>query len=516
MTIGDLTYSLGAEWDEGSLKGIENGFKNVAKGFMTAVGVASGAMAGTFAVVKEFAEANDELGKMARNRDIAVDSLQALQYSFEGAGLAGSKAGDVLEALQQQKEKFKTGKADYEAFDRIGVNPNAYSNTEDYFNAVIDGLGNLKDEATKADLAKRLLGSSDMKNLIDGGSEAIKKQKAELKELGVLISNQDYKESADFNGTLLKTMTILKGLANKVMTSIMPIFTKLMKQFNSFIDANKELLSSGLKTFLNAIIDGSTFFLSLIGRIIEHLGGLKVIVAVISGLLLFWYYPIILITAGILALMLIFDDVMSFFKGEDSLIADWLGVDDIDDFKNQFPKITAVAQAVVDTMIGIFTYFKDTFFNIWDLVTGAISFDEALSNQVETINNFLESIGNIFNDFVTWIVSLFDSIDLFGGIKDQINDIKDTVSSFIPDMPSLENVTSTVTNMLPSMDSLSSFMGFPTAPAPQPVLAQASPQREMVDSSQTTTNTYHISASVDAKNKSISEAIQEITNPSGY
>jgi hypothetical protein len=34
--------------------------------------------------------------------------------------------------------------------------------------------------------------------------------------------------------------------------------------------------------------------------------------------------------------------------------------------------------------------------------------------------------------------------------------------------------------------------------------------------SQQTTNTYNISATVDAKGKNIAEAITEITNPAGY
>jgi len=291
--IGELVYTLGAIWDSKSLKNIQDGFASVSKSFIKSVGIASGAMAGTFAVVKQFAEANDELGKMARNRDIAVDSLQALQYSFEGAGLSASKAGDTLAKLQEQKEGFKMGKADYEAWARIGINPEQFSNTEDFFNATIDGLKNIKDEATKADLAKRLLGSADMKNLIDGGSEAIRQQKQELQELGVLTSKQDYKASANFNDTLLKTTTILKGLANKVMTSIMPIFTKLMKQFNEFLKANNKLIKSGLKKFLNAVINGSQIFFSLIGRIIEHLGGLKNVIMIIAGLLVFWQFPLV-------------------------------------------------------------------------------------------------------------------------------------------------------------------------------------------------------------------------------
>jgi len=554
MKIGDLTYSLGAEWDKDSLDSIKDGFTNVSKSFMTAVGIASTALAGTFAVVKEFAGANDELGKLARNKDIAVDSLQAMQYSFEGAGIAGSKVGDVLDKLQEQKEGFRKGTADYEAFAQIGVNPRAYKNNEDYFNAVLDGLGKVKDEATKSDLAKRLLGSADMKNLIDGGSEAIRQQKKELEEMGILLSQQDYKESANFNDTLLKTTTILKGLANKVMTSLMPLFTNLMKKFNEFMKANRELLSSGLKTFLSAIIDGSQFFLSLIGRIIEHLGGVKVVISIIAGLLLLWQFPLIATIALITAVFLAFDDIMNFIKGNDSVIGGWLNniVQGFEEFKANFPNIGAMFQMQFDVVKTVFIVFKDTLLNIWELLTGQISFSEFILNQIliirdllnnikviflnfvdwissifdnltifdgfknkfEDIKNYVvnmfTSIKEIFNDFKSWISSIFDNLTIFGGVKKQLDSIKDTVSSLVPDVSS---ITDKISNILP--DKVSSFMGFGGDEK-----AQVSTNPTMVDSSSTssstTSNIYHISANVDAKSKSISEAITEISNPSGY
>lgn len=508
MKIGDLTYSLGAEWDKGSLDSIKDGFLDVSKSFMTAVGIASTALAGTFAVVKEFASANDELGKLARNKDIAVDSLQAMQYSFESAGLEASKVGDVLGKLEEQKEGFRKGTADYEAFAQIGINPRAYKSNEEYFNAVLDGLGRVKDEATKADLAKRLLGADDMKNLIDGGSEAIRQQKKELEEMGVLLSQQDYKESAKFNDTLLKTTTILKGLANKVMTSLMPLFTNLMKKFNEFMKANRELLTSGLKTFLDAIISGSQFFLSLIGRIIDHLGGMKVVITVIAGLLLIWQLPLIATIALIVAVFIAFDDIMNFIKGNDSVIGDWLNniVLGFEEFKANFPNLGAMFQMQFDAISAIFTYFKDTIFNIWDLITGKISFTEFLSAQIDVVTNLLNSIKNIFVDFVDWLLGLFSQIDLFGGIKNQIDGLKETISNIVPDMSS---ITDKVTNFLPD------FMGFGSDEK-----AQASSNPTMMDSSSTNTNTttnnYNISANVDAKNKSISEAITEISNPSGF
>ena len=60
IKIGELIYTLGAEFEEKALSNIENGFDRISKSFLTAVGVASAALAGTLTAVKEFASARED------------------------------------------------------------------------------------------------------------------------------------------------------------------------------------------------------------------------------------------------------------------------------------------------------------------------------------------------------------------------------------------------------------------------------------------------------------------------
>ena len=561
MKIGELFYSLGAEFEEKALSNIEKGFDRVSKSFLTAVGVASTALAGTFTAVKEFASANDELGKLARNKDIAVGTLQAVKYSFESAGIEGDKLKDVFEKLKEGKEGFRQGKGDTEAFAMLGINPNKFKTTEDFFYGVLDNLKKIKNEDLKTDLSKRILGFADMKNLIDGGSEAIKKQKKELEELGILLTKEDTNTAATFNDTLLNTTTILKGLANKIFTKLMPIFIELMQKFNDFIKLNRVLLSSGLQTFLDVVINGSKFFISLIGRIIEHLGGLKFIITVIGVLLILWQGPLLVIIGLIVAVLVAFDDLMNFFEGNDSVIGGWVNNlnQSFQSFKEKFPNIGAIVQLQLDNIKAVFTafkdtlfniwdlitgkisfsdflskegdivltflnqikdtflnfvdylaglfpnisgifkaeieiitsifeYFKDTLFNIWDLITGKISFSNFLSKQVEVVNTLLSQIKNSFLNFVNYLVDLFSNLDLFGGIGKQIDGFTDKIGSYFGFSGNENNTQASSNQMIPNQ----------------------------IPSTTTTTNTYNISANVDAKTKNISDAIFEISSPAGY
>jgi len=483
MKIGELTYSIGAVWDKNSLSAMKSSYSSFLGSIIAAVSVSSLAL-----FAKNVAGINDELGKMARNRDVAIDFLQGLQYSLESSGVSGSKAAEVLQKIQEQREGFIRGKADYEALARVGVDPTAFSTNEAFFNAVIDGLKNVRSESEKADLAKRLLGSSDFKNLIDGGSEAIRKQKEELKELGVLVSQQDFKASAEFNDTMLKTTTVLKGMANKVFTSLLPMFTKLLKQFNAFLQANKKLIQSGLKTFITWIVNGLKFFFSLVGRVVDHLGGMKVVVSVIAGLLLVWQLPLIIMIGLITGVLLALDDVVNYVKGNDSLLGDWLG--DVEDFSKNFPKLSMVVKATFDTMLPYFQQYKETLFSLWDLITGKIDFGTFMQRQLDSMTKFLESMKGLLKRFGEWILEIFAKLDIAGAIKRQLDNVKESIFGLFNDFG------------LSLRGSIAQDYG--------------SPAYNTTAAGATYYNTYNIDANVDASTRSVAEVLGEVSNPLGY
>jgi len=324
MKVGELFYALGMEWDKQSLKGIKSDLGDLGKFIAKTTAVGVGAGAGVFALVKSFSAVNDELGKTARNRDIAIDTLQSLEYSFKSAGLAGSDVSGVLKNLEDQKAKFARGTADYEAFALLGVNPQKFTDTESMFYSVIDSLKGVKDETVKAELAQRLLGNSNLKPLIDGGSDALKNQKNELKSYGVLLNQTDFKKSAEFNDELLKSTTILKGQLSKVMVELAPVIKDVLSSFNAWIKANKDLIVSGIGSFLTGITDGLKYFGELLGRVSDHLGGFKTIVLAVAGAFALWASPLLLSVGILVAVLALFDDIMSFFKGQPSLLGDFI------------------------------------------------------------------------------------------------------------------------------------------------------------------------------------------------
>lgn len=478
--MGNLMYSLGAEWEDGSLEAIEDGLSTVADGFMTIIGTLFASAGAGFAVVQQFASINDELGKMAKNRGVAVETLQSLEYSFQSAGLEASEASNVLQNTQKIMADFNNGDADYLSLSKLGLNPNAYKDNEDFFMAIVDRLKGVEDEFERANLADALLGSRDLESLIEGGSDAIRQQRQELEDLGVLISNQDYEASAKFNDLLLKTLTILKGLGNKLATSFLPLFSDLLDSFNNWLKVNKELITTDLKAFIEGIIAVFRFFVDLIMRVVEHLGGLKVVLAGVAIAFALWQLPLIATVGAIVAVLAIFDDLMNFIKGNDSVIGSWVdaGLVKFEEFKQAFPVLGAFVQAQFDIIASIFDYFKNYIFKVWDLITGKISFTDFLEGQADAVLALLNQIADSF-------LSVFDSI--FDSLQDKMSNI-------------------------PFFDKIASMFGDSTVNVVQPAtVVQSVPT---ATGHQNITNNYAISAQVDATNKSTAEALTEIKTSS--
>ncbi len=478
--IGGLTYLLGAEWDENGLDSIEEGLDRVSAGFLAILGTFSAVVAGGSAFVQQFASINDELGKMSANRKVTIGFLQSLEEHFGHVGLEASQASSALDKTQKMMQDYNEGKADYYSLSKIGINPNDYKDNESFFLAVIDGLKNIESETERINLAENLLGSRDLENLLEGGSDAILKQKKELEELGVLISNQDYKASADFNDILQDTFAIIKGISNKLAVSFMPSFTELMKNFKEFMKVNSKIISQNLKAFFDGVSASVAFFSSLILRTIEHLGGLQNVVLGLALVFAVWQLPLILTVGAIVAVLVAFDDLMNFIKGNDSVIGDFVdaGLEKFQEFKDAFPVLGAVVQASLDTLVNLFVYFKDYMFKLWDLITGKISFSDFLSGQLQAVTDLLSKIKDSF-------LSVFDAI--FLSIKEKLANI-----------PFLENIMSMFGDTTVNVNNTGTQI-IPNAP-------QASMQQ--------ITNHYAISASVDATNKSTGQALKEIRTAS--
>ena len=526
--IAGLFYSLSAEWEKGSLSKISSGFKNVSALFVSTVATASASMAGLFETTKHYANAQKELGNLAKNNSITLSSLQELQHSYKSVGL---EVDDLTSTLEKLKNT--------DSIKELGIKKSDFKTNKDFFYSIIDNLKKIEDKSKRVELAKKILGDYDVEKILKGGSKAIKQQAKELEDLGITLNSLDQGKANNFNkqlqattNTFTELSSIMSMVFKKLMADVMPIFSALMKRFNDFIRANKELIFNDLKKWITGIVKGFRFVIDLIVRAIEHVGGLKNVFIALAGILALWNAPLLLTVGAVFLVLLAFDDLMSFIEGKDSIIGDFVesAKTSLADFKAEFPTLTAVATTVVDVIVATFTYLNSALWNIWDLIAGNTTFSEYLDSNIaitktffnsisQTFSGLYESIKNTFlsistyitetinyiietiKNFISSVMNMFSNLDLVGAVTKQIAKVKKTISDFTPNFDfSMPDI---------SINSALNSLGFGDK-------KEAKVKAPAVAKNSTTTNTYNINANVNATNKSISQVMAELAVQKGF
>lgn len=205
---------------------------------LAAVGTA--AIGAGVASVKSFADAGDEVQKMALRTGMSTEALSELRYmaDLSGTSLGGLEAG--FKKMQRTIIDAQDGTETYtEAFDRINVNYKELMglSPEEQFNKITTALAAVEDPTLKAAAAQEIFGRSgtDLLPMLAQGSEGIAKMKQEAREMGVVFSQEDADAAADLKDGLTRVEGAAKGLMNEIAKALLPALMPL-------IDAFKELI----------------------------------------------------------------------------------------------------------------------------------------------------------------------------------------------------------------------------------------------------------------------------------
>lgn len=256
------------------------------------------------------------------------------------------------------------------------------------------------------------------------------------KDAGINIV-QAVQHSVKFNLSLTKTKYQLEGIARSVAVKFLPMLTKQMDEFRKKVSANMPKILAFLEKFVKLIFKASEAVTilavrawSILGRVwtlLEKLdditGGWSTkIIAVIAAWkllnLAFLTTPIGMIITGIVALLALFDDFMTWQEGGDSLF-DWgAWVPAIEAFKKAIASTWEVLKQVWKTVTDMFGAFKKLF-------TGDFKgFFSSLGEHFKNVLGILERVWEVMKNVYKFGGS-------FGG------GVIDTVKGLFGDTPAL-------------------------------------------------------------------------------
>jgi len=229
------------------------------------------------------------------------------------------------------------------------------------------------------------------------------------RELGTLTDEQVDK-AATYKRSLNDLWFGFNAVKQMVAIGVAPELSRLADQFSQLLVENKAWIIQGISatvTWIGNLLSAFNRLLPVFGVLAAALAILRVATLGFGKVLALVLSPAVLITAAVVALLLIIDDLIVAFQGGQSVIADFfqefLGVDVVQvlkDIGSAAQEMGATVWAAVKDLGGIF---YEAFSGVGDLLRG--NFDEGIDHILRSFQNLGDLILRIMAPVFDWVRS---------------------------------------------------------------------------------------------------------------
>lgn len=389
--VTELLGYIGLDVDDASFNEAEQSVKDVTKvmaGLITIAASAATAVTGAaYAMVNDFANTATEIDQLTKRLNVNAEAFQATAFAAKSFGIEQDQLADGMKELSMRAGEFALdGKANADAFGEIGITQAQVkqygNNIEGLFRLVRNKLSEVKEQGKRQFLADALFGGG----LADVGgeffsqtSEKIAELQKQARESGLVISQENLDMAREYTREMDSLQTRIKGLWNIVASNLLPIFTRITRQMKDFFDLHGDEIVNGLTAAINGLI-ASIKYLGVAAAIaMPYLIGSAAIaswaklialtntltgafLAMRTGALLAWAAAAAgpaLVGAAILSLILVIQDIYTYFTGGDSItgrIIEGLGKPVVDKIKQAW---TDLKQWFKDWIADVGQWFVD-------------------------------------------------------------------------------------------------------------------------------------------------------------
>ncbi len=396
-------------------------------GLLASMGAAIvGSAAGIAGWVTSVSDSVDQLVQFSRETGVAIETIQTLGYaaSVNGSSVE-SLQGSLAEMTKRVGEFVSTGEGEAkDVVGRLGLkfkDLNGHVKSSDViFRDLADKLHGMSQAEKFSVLDKMGIDRSMVQLLSMTGAEIASLQnKAEA--LGIVTQDQA-NQFADYNDSLTTLGKGFEGIKFQVAVGFVPVLKDLVDGFTDFLIANKDLIKNGLAhlgEIIFSVMGMIRRFLPIVTAITIAFAAWWLItggLATVMGVLL---SPVVLVTAAILGVILVIDDLLTAMEGGQSVIADFFrdnwGIDIVPGLLAIKDAILVVVDFIIDSfMVGI-KNIKLMFTALWKLLTG--DFKGAWTDVLKIFENSIELMKKPFNAFIDW------AKNLFAGLGDYIGNV---------------------------------------------------------------------------------------------
>jgi hypothetical protein len=287
----------------------------------------------------------------AQKVGITAEAVQELGFA---AGQSGSNQESLINGLgflSKNADAAKTGSKEMAAaFRKAGVDTKALLDgtlpLDGALEQIADRFKNMEDGAAKQSLAKKLFGRAgvDLIPLLNAGADGIRAMRNEAQELGGVIDNETAAAMEDFGDQQDKVKFAFAGIRNEVVRALLPTLAKLTQNFLKWVKANREFIAQKAEKVVRGLVSAVVAFTKAVAlaweigtKLYQHwklvlilMGSMKVAFMLMGAASIkaalasavSWaasILPIIALGVAIAAVVLIVQDLWSWFNGGESV-----------------------------------------------------------------------------------------------------------------------------------------------------------------------------------------------------
>ena len=224
-------------------------------------------------VTKESAAAAKELEALSLQSGVSAQDLQAFQYAEDFLDVSTDTLTDSLKDLTTKMSDAKDGNEEVIAmFDQLGVSvTDSGGNLRDSYDVfldVIDGLGEMGNQAERDALAMGLINESAQKlnPLIEQGSGSLKKYAAEAENVGYILSNDQLKALTAVDEAQNRLLKSQEAVSKQISAEYAPYMSDALNETRELIEkVGTALVDSGAVDAFGSILDSAVSLLEPLG-----------------------------------------------------------------------------------------------------------------------------------------------------------------------------------------------------------------------------------------------------------
>ena len=229
------------------------------KGAAIGVGIAAGAAAvgGIAAFAKSsisaFAQAGDEVQKMALRTGFTTEALSELKHAAELSGASLSSMENGVKRMQRTILDAENGLSTAtDAFEMLGIEMAdvEVKTPEEQFTLLSGALADVEDASRRSALAQQVFGraGTQLLPMLAAGKDGLAAMRQEAHDLGIVFDQDAANSAAEYQDSLTKLKGAFQGIQFAVGKALVPVLVPLIEKFTEIAKVAAGFVAPAMRT----------------------------------------------------------------------------------------------------------------------------------------------------------------------------------------------------------------------------------------------------------------------------